>query len=324
MKIAVVIVNYNSGPLLLRCMDHLQRQTRPADSILVIDNASQDNSLAELAPDPTLTIHRLEENLGFAAANNFAFKQAADADYFITLNPDAFAGEDFIQALETAAEQNPLVSSFASRMMLDDTTVDGAGDTYHVSGLAWRNLHKQRYLPGEHQTREVFSPCAGAAMYRARDIIELGGFDESFFCYMEDVDLGYRMQLRAMRCLYIPEAVVQHLGSAVVNNYPGFAIYHGHRNLVWALLKNTPAALLPIVLTANLLVSALLGLVYLSRGEFRLYLQAKIDALRNLKQVWQNRKQVQSSRVVSNWQLLRCYNFGLSRRAGLLFGFGRG
>lgn len=104
MKIAVVIVNYNSGPLLSRCMDHLQRQTRPADSILVIDNASQDNSLAELAPDPALTIHRLEENVGFAAANNFAFKQAADADYFITLNPDAFAGEDFIQALETAAE----------------------------------------------------------------------------------------------------------------------------------------------------------------------------------------------------------------------------
>lgn len=324
MKIAVVIVNYNSGHLLSKCVDHLLRQTRAADNILIIDNASQDKSLQELPSSATLTVHQLETNEGFAAANNVAFKQVADADYFITLNPDAFPREDFIETLEKAAQQNPAYSSFASRMMLDARTVDGAGDAYHISGLAWRNLHNRRYLPAEHKSREVFSPCAGAAMYRAEDIIALGGFDESFFCYMEDVDLGYRMQLQAMRCLYVPEAVVQHLGSAVTNNYPGFASYHGHRNLVWVLVKNTPGPLLPIVLLAHFLMSALLGIVFLARGELRLYLRAKIDAIRGLGSAWQSRKKIQSSRVTSSWHLLHRYNYSLSRRFGVFFGLGRG
>lgn len=322
MKITVIIVNYNSGPLLDRCIDHLRAQTRPADDILVIDNGSSDNSVEGLQPDPAIKVHKLGENLGFAAANNFAFKQASDSDYFITLNPDAFPEEGFIEALEKAAEAHPTYSSFASRMMLDKETVDGAGDSYHISGLAWRNLHHRPYRAREHKPSEVFSPCAGAAMYRAGHVMELGGFDESFFCYMEDVDLGYRMQLRGMRCLYVPTAVTQHLGSAVVNQYPGFALYHGHRNLVWVLFKNTPTALLPIVLSANFLMSAMLGLVYWSRGEFRTYLRAKVDAGSGLGRVWHNRKREQSARVAGSWYLLRRYHFGLLRRSGLFFPIG--
>ena len=89
-------------------------------------------------------------------------------------------------------------------------------------------------------------------MYRAEILRELGGFDESFFCYLEDVDLGYRLRLRGEHCLYIPTAVVVHLGSAISSQYPGFALYHGHRNLVWTFVKNTPTALLLPMLPLHL------------------------------------------------------------------------
>lgn len=313
LKIAVVIVNYNSGDLLSKCIDHLLRQSRPADIIMIVDNASQDNSMDALSEYPELNICKLETNKGFAGANNIAFNKMATADYFITLNPDAFPEPDFIEKLEEAARDHPEYSSFASRMMLDINTVDGAGDAYHISGLAWRNLHNRRYYPDQHQAREVFAPCAGAAMYRAKDVIEMGGFDDSFFCYMEDIDLGYRLQLRGKRCLYVPGANVLHIGSAIVSKYPGFATYYGHRNMVWVLVKNTPNPLLLLALPAHLIMSILLAVVFLARGQSSLYMRAKIDALRGLGRVWNQRKHIQKTRRISSWRLLRLYEFGLTR-----------
>ena len=321
MKIVVVIVNYNSGPLLARCIDHLLSQTRPADTIFVIDNASQDASLADLPTRSELKIHRLDTNTGFATANNIAFEQNPDADYFITLNPDAFPAPEFIQQLENAATRHPHYSSFASRMMLDENTIDGAGDSYHISGLAWRNLHNRKYYPKKHQEKEVFSPCAGAAMYNARDVAQIGGFDDSFFCFMEDVDLGYRMQLRGMRCLYVPEATVQHIGSAIVSKYPGFATYYGHRNLVWAMVKNTPGPLLPLVLPIHLLMCIVVGIYYFAIGQSRVYWRAKLDAVRGLGRVWRQREYVQQSRQASSWWLLRTYDFSLGKIPMMVFGF---
>ncbi len=323
MKIVVVIVNYNSGDLLAKCIDHLLKQTRLADTIFVIDNASQDESMATLPARAELMTHKLEKNLGFAAANNIVFAQMENTDYFITLNPDAFPETDFIEKLEQAARSNPEYGSFASRMMVNKDTVDGAGDSYHISGLAWRNLHHRRYHPEKHHQRDVFAPCAGAAMYRASAIAEVGGFDDSFFCYMEDVDLGYRMQLSGKRCLYVPQAAVRHIGSAIVSKYPGFATYHGHRNLVWTLLKNTPGALLPLVLPIHLLMSAVLGIIYLARGQSKVYWRAKIDAAHGLGKIWRKRKQVQQLRRITVWQLLQTYDLSLGRIPILFFGFPR-
>lgn len=314
MKIAVVIVNYNSGELLARCISHLLDQTRPADSIIVVDNASQDQSMDNLPAADNLQALSLQDNLGFAAANNLAFQHNPDADYFITLNPDAFPAKDFIQTLEKTAKQHPEYASYATRMMTNANTLDGAGDVYHISGLAWRHYHGRPYREHEHTRCEVFSPCAGAAMYQAADLEKAGGFDESFFCYMEDVDLGYRLQLRGRKCLYVPDAVVQHMGSAISNQFPGFAAYHGQRNLVWVIIKNTPALLLPLVLLANVLMSGVLGAMYILRGQFRIYLRAKIDALKGCNRMWRLRRETQKNRTLSSFALLRLYSYSFRRQ----------
>lgn len=313
MKIAVVIVNFNSGARLSKCVDHLLRQTRPADAIIVMDNASDDDSIAQLTDNEGLHVQLLDQNVGFAAANNLAFAQAGEADYFITLNPDAYAAPDFIETLERAANDQPEYASFASRMMLNSTTVDGAGDNYHVTGLAWRHLHNRPYNPQQHAQVEVFAPCAGAAMYRARDVRDLEGFDESFFCYMEDVDLGYRLRLRGQRSLYVPDAVVEHEASAITGQIPGFAVYHGHRNLVWVMLKNTPTLLLLLVLPAHLLATVVLVPIFLARGQFTVYARAKLDALKAIGKIWRSREGIRKTREISNFALLRSFDFGLRR-----------
>ena len=87
---------------------------------------------------------------------------------------------------------------------------------------------------------EIFAPCAAAALYRRAAFLEAGGFDEHFFCYMEDVDLGFRLRLLGYRCGYAPAAIVHHVGSGTTGARSPFTVYHGHRNLVWTYVKNMP------------------------------------------------------------------------------------
>jgi GT2 family glycosyltransferase len=280
--------------------------------VIVVDNASTDQSLAGLPPLENLEQILLPENLGFAAGNNIGIKRLENIDYIITLNPDAFPELDFIQTLEGAARTYPNYASYACRMMLDPDTLDGAGDAYHFSGFVSRRLRMQPLYQGDTQPREVFSPCSAAAMYQAATLEKVGGFDESFFCYMEDVDLGYRLQLRGHHCIYIPDATVLHLGSAITRNYPGFAVYHGHRNLVWVLVKNTPTPLLLLVVPSHLLLSIVVFFVCLVRGQARNFLKARMDALRDLKRVIQQRRTIQLERSVSSWNVLKSYDFRMA------------
>jgi GT2 family glycosyltransferase len=310
-NVAVIIVNYNSGKLLATCLEHLANQSRPADQIIVVDNASEDNSLADLPARAPCQIVELAENTGFAKANNTAIAAATEADLIITLNPDAFPATDFVARLEQAAASYPGHASFACRMMTDAHTLDGAGDSYHVSGFVWRDQHGHAYTAQDTTPYEVFSACAGAAMYRRDKILEAGGFDETFFCYVEDIDLGYRLRLRGERCLYIPGAVVTHIGSAISSKYPGFALYHGHRNLVWALLKNTPPALLFFMLPVHIVLTIAAGGLFLYRGQFGTFLRAKIDAIREIPRIWRLRAAIQRNRTVSTTALLRSFDYSL-------------
>ena len=112
-----------------------------------------------------------------------------------------------------------------------------------MSGWAWQRGHGQRIgrVDDPEAAEEVFAPCAAAALYQRDAFQEVGGFDESYFCYFEDIDLGFRLRLAGHRCLYVPQAVALHLGAATAGRESDFAVYHAHRNLVWTYVKNMPA-----------------------------------------------------------------------------------
>jgi GT2 family glycosyltransferase len=160
------------------------------------------------------------------------------------LNPDAFPEPGWLEALVQAAEREPTVAAFASRLVLASSPeyLDGAGDSYHASGRAWRNGHRRPLAGWPASDVEVFAPCAAAALYRRAAFDEVGGFDEQYFCYFADVDLGFRLRLRGHRCLYVHGAVVRHIGSALSGYKSEFAVYHGERNAVWTFFKDMPRA----------------------------------------------------------------------------------
>jgi len=292
-KVAVLIVNWNGGPLLSRCLQSLGTQRRAPDRVVVVDNASTDESLALAGPWlQTAHVIRLDENTGFARGNNIAAAAAGDVDALALLNPDAFAEPGWLEALVAAAERAPDVAAFASQIRLDAAPglLDGAGDSYHVSGRAWRNAHGQPLASGPATDVEVFAPCAAAALYRRHAFEEAAGFDERLFCYFEDVDLGFRLRLRGYRCLYVPTAVVRHVSSALSGYRSDFAVYHGERNMVWTFLKNMPAPMLWLYLPQHLALNAASLFFYPLRGQGRAVWRAKRDAVRGLRAVLEQRR----------------------------------
>jgi GT2 family glycosyltransferase len=306
MKIALVIVNWNGGETLRRCLDAVGAQERPADRVILVDNASTDGSLeAALADFPFVESMRMPTNVGFAAANNAALRTATDCDWVALLNPDAFPAQSWLARLAAATEEKPGYAAFASQMRQagDERLLDGAGDVYHVSGLAWRAGHG--VAPESDSPREVFSPCAAAALYRREALLDVGGFDERYFCYLEDVDLGFRLRLRGHRCLYVPDAVVLHVGSGTTGKGSDFSTYHGHRNLVWTFFKDMPAALLALYLPQHLLVNLVTLALFAARGQARAILRAKWDALRGLPAILAERRRVQRGRRVGAREMRR-------------------
>ena len=180
--VALLIVNWNSGDLLNRCLKSVSRQRRLPDLVIVVDNGSVDDSLAKAwAFLQDVRLIRLPTNEGFARANNIACQVAGRFDAIALLNPDAFAEPEWLDTLLRAADRaDPQVASFASQIRFDSDPdyLDGAGDSCHVSGRAWRNGHGTRTSDWPAHDGEVFAPCAAAALYRREAFEAVGGFDE--------------------------------------------------------------------------------------------------------------------------------------------------
>ena len=314
---AVLIVNYNSGDMLVRCLDALAAQTRRDFHVVVVDNASSDRSADGIGTRyPNVRLVRSEQNLGFAAGNNLALRHAASARWIVLLNPDAFPEPDWLAEFVAAAERNRAFSFFGCRMLLADTPqlLDGTGDAYHVSGASWRRDHGVAAEHGTHEAGEIFAPCAAAALYSRAALDEVEGFDESYFCYHEDVDLAFRLRLRGHRCSYVPRAVVRHVSSGITGRRSDFATYHGHRNLVWTYVKDMPGVLFWLLLPLHLLMNLASIVVCGLRGQLGVIVRAKRDALAGLPQALRQRRAIQASRKVGLSRLLGVMNWGLSKR----------
>jgi GT2 family glycosyltransferase len=306
-RVAVIVVNFNGGTMLLRCLATLRAQSLRPSRVIIVDNASSDGSIdAAEQSFPDFEFVRMDRNIGFAAANNHAAHLANDCQWLALLNPDAYAAPNWLENTMAATHQNPTFSVFGARLLRSDdpSRLDGIGDTYHACGLAWREGHGQMASTGSNETNEVFSACAAAAVYRREDFMSVGGFDDDYLCYFEDVDLGFRLRLFGHRCLLVPDAVVYHVGAAATGGQNSdFAVYHGHRNLVWTYVKNMPGAifwpLLPLHIGLNLITIAW----FVLRGQGAVILRAKRDALRGIPRMWRKRCEIRKHRVVSGGEI---------------------
>jgi GT2 family glycosyltransferase len=308
MRCGLVIVTHNAEADVARCLEAVAQQTRPPDRIVLADAGSSDGTLtaverAQAQLRLPLEVVAFGSNVGFAVANNRAVERLEDCSVVALLNPDAFPDSGWIAALLAAADSYPEAASFASRLMVagSDGVVDGAGDVFHVSGLAWRHGHRQPLSTVRDALvpRPVFSACAAAALYRRQDWTRVGGFDESFFCYAEDIDLGFRLQLLGRGCRYVPDAVAQHVGSSTAGTDSAFSVYHGYRNLEWTFVKNMPGRLMWRYLPAHVgAIVAELGW-FLKQGRGGSLVRAKWAALWGLPRALAARRRIQTSRTAT-------------------------
>ncbi|MGE0408939.1 MAG: glycosyltransferase family 2 protein [Amphiplicatus sp.] len=318
----VVIVNYNAGGRLEKCLAHLEAQTRRDFDVVVIDNQSADDSLAAarrsgLGP----AVIEAGANLGFAAANNRAAARAR-GEWLVFLNPDAYAAPDWFEELLKGAARYPFADAFGSTQLdaKDPSRLDGAGDVFHMIGVPYRGAFG---WPAEKAPPdgECFAPCAAAAMYRRARFEALGGFDESFFCYGEDVDLGFRLRLAGGRAVQLAAARVLHEGSGIAGRYSDFAVYHGNRNRVWTAYKDMPGLLywpfFPLRLVADLYF---LARAY-SVGTGPSYARALKDGYFGLAALKSRRRAIQRARRATTAEIARMIAWSplkLMRRAPAL------
>ena len=302
-KISVIIVNWNGEQFIERCLAALIDQTIKPHEIILVDNASPDNSLTIVQQFPSVRVMALNQNTGFAKGNNLAIAATSDESEWVALiNPDAFLEPNWIETMLSAANHNPGFDMFASQLIdaSNPLVLDGAGDAYHLSGLVWRTEHGLPVWGADNSEREIFSPCAAAALYRRSALRKVGGFDEDFFCYVEDVDLGFRLRLAGQRCLYVQKSVAYHVGSGTTGGrHSDFSVYHGHRNLVWTFVKNMPGVLFWMLVPLHIVLNVLTVAYFVLRGQGRVILRAKLDALKGLPRMWRKRREIQANRVAT-------------------------
>jgi GT2 family glycosyltransferase len=239
--VQVVIVAWNSGEHLQRALDSLERQTFGDFEVTLWDNASSDGAVDRLRPASNVRVERCAENLGFAAGVNRA-AALSDAPWIATLNPDAFPEPGWLQALLDAAVATG-ADAVASLQLddADDQVLDGAGDVFSVAGFAWRGGYGRSRREAPRETVEVFAPCAAAALYRRSTFEALGGLDERYFCYFEDVDLGARLRARGGRTVLTPDAVVRHVGVRIQPHALGLRRVPRHAEPAVDLRQDHPA-----------------------------------------------------------------------------------
>jgi GT2 family glycosyltransferase len=302
-RVTVVIPNWNGRELLNRCLASLREQSFEDFDTIVVDNGSADGSVELVTRSfPEVRVLSLGENLGFSAAANAGIR-ASRSEYVTLLNNDTEAVPGWLGVLVAAADSHPEAGSFASKLVSlhDRRTLDGAGDTLRRSGLPYRLGHGERDLGQYEEPAYVFGACAAAALYRRGMLDEIGLFDEDFFAYCEDGDLSFRAQLAGYRCLYVPEAVVYHAGSASSGGKrSAFATRLGTRNGLSLLVKNLPGPLLmrslPFVAAGQL--SRLL--VTAASGVWRPHLAGLAEAARLLPLMLRKREKIQNRRRVSD------------------------
>ncbi len=297
MKVSVVTPNYNGLKFLNSYFETLLIQSRFIEEIIIIDNASTDGSvefIEEFIRSPNYPIEikliKNDENLGFAPAVNQGI-DFAKSEYIYSVNNDVEmewnALEEIIKAMDESIGLGENPFSFQSKMIQHHNRklIDDVGDEYTI--LAWtKKIGDGKPVEKYDEKREIFSSCAGAALYRKSVLEEIGLFDENFFAYVEDIDLSYRAQIYGYGNYFCSDSIVYHYGSATSGSrYNEFKIKLAARNNVFLIYKNFPVIQKIVNFIFLFIGFAIKYIFFVRKGYGSLYLEGIKEGLRERKKL---------------------------------------
>ena len=317
MKATIVIPNLNGAGWLRDSIESIWAQTEQDFELIVVDNASTDESLAiarSYVGRERYTLIENDQNTGFSAAVNQGIR-AAKGEYVVMFNNDAFAEPDWLAELIAAAEQDERIFAVQSLMIrhFERDIADDAGDYVTLFGWAckrgdgfpWRRYQKPQ---------RIFSACGGASLYRKKILDEIGWFDELFFAYFEDVDLSWRANSLGYKNWYCPSAKCYHICGATTGavRYNDFKSVQSGRNSILLPYKNMPLLMLlinlPFLVFGYLLKIVMFGL----KGFWTPYWKGAKEALAALPKVQKPKfrwKNLPNYLLIEGWLFVDCFRY---------------
>ena len=259
-KAAIIIVNWNGKKFLKNCLDAVFRQNYKNFHVYFVDNGSIDGSADYVKQNfPKTTIIQLDKNYGFAKGSNEGIKEALkdkDIDYIVCLNNDTIVSKDWLKELVKTAERNPKIGMVSSKAYFLNKKIQNAGLilkkeilSYKEGGVSLGYGKSDLEFKKLNNEIEIFAPGGVAPLYKREMMLDLlkinhEFFDEDFFAYVEDWDVGFVGRLRGWRCLLSPKAKLIHLHSKSSGIGSAFKIFHSERNVILTAIKNLPLGLL--------------------------------------------------------------------------------
>jgi GT2 family glycosyltransferase len=302
-KVSFIIVNWNGRETVEECLDSLLGQTHTNREIIFVDNHSSDGSLELVRDSYSLDkLISLDQNHGYAEANNIGFAQA-EGKFIALVNNDAVLDPLWLENAVNVfcQDKEGTVGSVATKIINyhQRDIIDTAGVEFFGFGAGW----DYKGLPVDskevNSRKEVFGAVATASLYRKKILDRIGLFDPRYFIYFEDTDLAFKLRLFGYKCLYEPEAICFHHGGVKQDKDSRFYIDYGRRNIEFLFLKNFQGRLLAKYALSHCLYEGVLFGFFLFSGKGIPFLRAKIQFLKNLGYLLQERKKLKQALKIS-------------------------
>lgn len=330
--LSVIIPNWNGRRFVEECIDSLKGQTFQRFETILVDNGSTDGSadFAEERYGKFLRVLRNKENLGFAGGNNIGIR-AARGEYIVLLNNDTWADPHWLDELFKATQSGPPVGMWASKVCsyFQKDRIEGVGELIYWDGLV-RALGQYERDHGQYDgMEEILFPPGCGAMYRKSLFDGIGLFDEDFFAYADDTEIGIRARLAGWKCLFVPRAIVYHKNSGTAGQYSPLKAFYVERNRLWLTVKYFPSPLLflSIFFTVHRFAFQAYGALTHrgAAGRFTeiyspweliiILLKAYGSGIRFLPRMWKKRRMLRPLRKVSYGEIFSWFKrFGISAK----------
>jgi len=297
--VTIIIVNWNGKHHLDDCLNSLRQQTFKDFEIVLVDNGSQDGSVAYLQEHyPEVRIIELPDNQGFCKPNNLVMEQTRNP-YICLLNNDTKLDPECLAALVQTMEEGPQIGICDAKQLFFDQQdiIFSTGANYTVAGST-REIVSEAKNVGLESNYDSFIGMAACVLYRREMLDEIGLFDQDFFAGCEDIDLSFRAHLAGYRVQNVGRARCYHKISATHQANSIEFIRRGQRNLHWVFFKNMPASLLRRYLIHHLCYTLITAIYFFRIKRGRAWLKAKLDVLRSIPSLLEKRRQIQALKRV--------------------------
>jgi len=303
--ISIVILNYNGKKFLTDCIESIKLETNHEYEIIVVDNASPDNSGRESAikyPECKFILN--ERNLGVPEGLNIGIKNSS-GEFIVLMNNDVKVTRGWLDNFLDAYKNNGHALYQPKFLkMINPEILDGTGDMINIFGFGFaRDKGKKDHNVGNRI--EEISYASGTCMFLPRKIIsDVGYFDQKLFAYHEELDFGWRARLYGYKSFYVPNSIIYHYGSAGWG-WSGKKFYFLERNRWFVLLKNYSLRTITILFPSLLLLEIIMLGFFAKKGLLMKKLWSYGSIIRSLNHIRKYRKIIQNKRKISDGEIMK-------------------